>query len=142
MADFWGGSWGSSWGLSWTGDGTPPTPPADELDTHDGQPRVWDVRKAESTQQERERLRKASQDELRSIVERAFRKANGEPDEPTEPLTQPERREMARYIQADIRTDGLVSRLRDLEALIVEYERLVQEERDDEEAAAILLLMN
>lgn len=142
MADAWGGSWGSSWGLSWTGSGTP-APPADETDTHDGRPRLWDVRRAERTQQERERLRKASEDELRSIVERAFRRANGEPEpDESEPLAQPGRRELARFIQADIRTDGLSAKLRDIEALILEYERLVEEERDDEEAAAILLLMN
>ena len=121
-------------------DGVTP-PPTVELDTHDGSPRVWDVRKAEQTQQERERLRRASQDELRSVVERAFRKADGETDE-SEPLAQPVRREMARVIQADMRTDGMSARLRDIEALIREYARLVEEERDEEEAVAILLLMN
>lgn len=140
MADFWGGAWGSSWGLSWTGEGvTPPTPPTVELDTHDG---IWDTGKADRAERERERLRKASQDELRDIVERSFRRANGEADEPTEPLAQPERREMARVIQADIRTDGISARLRDIEALIRDYEQLIQDEQDEEEAIAMLLLMN
>lgn len=141
MPGSWGESFGQSFGISFGGASSVPV--VLDTDTHDGRAR-WDVTKADRAQQERERLRRASQDELRSIVERAFRKANGEPEpnEVTEPVTAPERREMARLIQADIRTEGLSARLRDIEALILEYQRLIEEERDDEEAAAILLLMN
>ncbi|MER9691981.1 hypothetical protein NKJ16_08585 [Mesorhizobium sp. M0179] len=122
---------------SFTGTVQPLPPPVDQIDMHDGKP-------AEDHQANRDRAKREAADNLRKAVRRAYRKTNGLADEEPAPVEQPaDPKELARAIQAEIKADGIVARLRDIRTLVAEYvaemARLAQEAED--ETAAIMLLL-
>lgn len=133
MADAWGGSWGVSWGVSWGAGTVAPTP---EPPRRRG---AIDLRKLQDNALEFERREQASKAELRAAIERAF----ADPVvEPQVVATAPARREIAKAVLIDIRTDGLTASLGRIERMVAEYARLIEEEREEEEAVVALLLMH
>lgn len=143
MASAWGTSWGLAWGNSWGDAGT--APPVVIPRRYGGVSREYaersdrDAREFDSTQRQK-------RDALRESVENAFNRYFGEPapSEPIPAISQPQRREMVRAIQADIRLDGFVARLDEIRLLLDQYEQTLRldRERQLEEEAIVLLLVS
>lgn len=107
------------------GGSLPPTPEPEVIIDVDG------LRRRDRDAEEFFERQKASKEQLRAAIERAFGDAPKE-----QPAAPPVRREMARLVLADIRTDGLTASLKRIERLVAEYEEQIEEE----EAVVALLL--
>jgi len=125
--DTWGGSWGTSWGLSWTRGDAPP--PAVVVDVGHFGP---------STYLKRIKKDRAKRDELRRIVEAAFR--GRDVDEPEEvPLVAALEAKIVKDVRQELDVAGLTASLDRIEAMIAEIERAIEEE-EEEDMIAIMLL--
>lgn len=143
MASAWGAAWGLAWGNSWGDAGT--APPVVTQRRRGGVSREY-AERAERDAREFEATQRQNRDALRESVENAFNRYFGEPapSEPIPAITQPQRREMVRAIQADIRLDGFVARLGEIGRLLDQYEQTLRLERERqlEEEAIIMLLLD
>ncbi len=119
-----------------------------DFDTHDGK-RRWGL-------EERERQKLEDERRLRKAVERAFRKANGEDDEPGEQFLAPEPPTVpaTALVLADGRLlDGISLSLREIEQQVedliareqsrrmLEWQRAVEAWKQAEDDALMILLM-
>lgn len=104
---------------------------------------VWDFTEADKAERERHKKEKQSEDELRRIIDSAFRKANGEEEHTVQPVVQSkaQRKALAKSVLADVRLDGFDTTLEQIQNLIRDYERLRLIKAMEDEAVAILLLM-
>lgn len=144
MASAWGSSWGLAWGNSWGDTGTAP-PPVVTQRRHGGVSREY-AERAERNARELDAKQRQDREALRQSVENAFNRYFGAPatSEPIPSITQPQRREMVKAIQADIRVDGFVARLDEIGRMLDQYEQMLrlQRERQLEEEAIIMLLLD
>lgn len=105
---------------------------------------IWDFTESDKAERERHRKEKQSQDDLRRIVENAFRKAEGEDDAAPVVQSKAQRKAIAKSVLADLRLDGFDTTLEQIQRLIRDYERLRQQaiaKAMEEEAIVMLLIM-